>query len=485
MLSPPTPRSHWPAIVLAVLFSLGALAPAGAEITLPDIGDSALEALTPEREHQIGAAVVRNLRRANAIIDDLIVADYLNDLGYRLVAAGDGTRPEFQFLLINDPEINAFALPGGFVGVHYGLITEAENESELAAVMAHEVVHVTQRHHARAYEAGEDNLPLTAAIIAAILLGGQGDIAQAAAASLAAQSAQSQIDFIRANEEEADRIGIDLLARAGFDPRSMAGFFLHLQRAARLQGPSLPEFLRTHPVTERRIAEAVDRAAALPAQPVRDESRFHLVRARLRVMTAHNKRRLAVQLREELENGRYLDADATRYGLVLALMESNQLDAASLELRKLLARQPNRTAYRIAEAELRLRRGKVEAALAIYADALSNAPGNAIVTYAYASALLDNGRAAAASRLLKDYLRRPTPYPVFYRLLARTESEQGHQADAYEAMGEYYYQTGLSHDALTQFTLASKVPGLNFIQISRIDARIRAIRHELEQLPAE
>lgn len=467
--------------VLLVILSC----PLRAEIVLPDIGDSALEALTPERERQIGAAVVRNLRRANAIVDDLIIADYLNNLGYRLVAAGDGTRPEFQFFLVDDPDINAFALPGGYVGIHYGLIAAAEDESELAAVVAHEVVHVTQRHHARAYEAGEDNLPLTAAIIAAILLGGQGDLAQAAAASLAAQSAQEQIDFIRANEEEADRIGIGLLARAGFDPRSMGDFFQHLQRAARLQGPAVPEFLRTHPVTERRIAEAADRAASLPVPPTHDETDFHLIRSRLRVMAAADKRKLAQQLRAELTSGRYLHADATRYGLVLALMDSGQLAAAEEPLRTLLKHDPNRTVYRLAEAELMQRQGKVGAALAVYADALANAPRNAIVTYAYSEALLDSDDAPTASRLLKTYLRSPTPYPVFYRLLARAEASQGHSADAYEAMAEFYYQTGQSHDALTQLKLASQVQGLDFIQISRIEARMRNIRRELEQLPPE
>ncbi|HEB60098.1 MAG TPA: M48 family peptidase [Gammaproteobacteria bacterium] len=485
MLSPPTRSPVLSALLIALLCPVFLAPVLHAEIALPDIGDSALEALTPERERQIGAAVVRNLRRANAIVDDLVIADYLNNLGYRLVAAGDGTRPDFQFFLVDDPDINAFALPGGFVGVHYGLIMAAENESELAAVVAHEVVHITQRHHARAYEAGEDNLPLTAAIIAAILLGGQGDLAQAAAASMAAQSAQEQIDFIRANEEEADRIGIGLLARSGFDPRSMAGFFQHLQRAARLQGPAVPEFLRTHPVTERRIAEASDRAASLSIPPPHDETGFHLIRTRLRVMAATDKRQLAQQLQAELENGRYLNADATRYGLVLALIDNNQLKAAGNHLHKLLKRDPNRTVYRLAEAELNLRRGQVKVALAIYADALANAPRNAIVTYAYAEALLGNNRAEKATRLLKNYLRSPTPYPVFYQLLARAESRLGHTADAYEAMAEYYYQTGQTHDALTQFSLASKVPGLDFIQVSRIEARMRAIRRELEQLPPE
>ena len=140
-----------------------------AEIALPDIGDSALEALTPERERQIGSAVVRNLRRANVIVDDLIVTEYLNHLGYRLVAAGDGSRQSFQFFLVASSDINAFALPGGYIGIHYGLIEASENESQLAAVVAHEVVHVTQRHHARAYEAGENSLPVTAAKVEGFL----------------------------------------------------------------------------------------------------------------------------------------------------------------------------------------------------------------------------------------------------------------------------------------------------------------------------
>ncbi len=473
-----------------VFLATGLMAVSGGHVAeateLPDIGDSARSSVSPAEERRMGEAVIRNIRRAGGLIEDLLLTGYLNDLGYRLVAANNQAGARFQFFLVNDPEINAFALPGGFIGVHYGLLRAARSESELAAVLAHEIAHVTQRHHARAYENQSGSIPVVAAVIAAMILGANadgstGDLAQAAVAGAAAHSAQSQLDAIRGNEAEADRVGITLLARAGFEPLAMADFFDQLARHTRLYGPQAPEFLRTHPVTERRIADARARARSLARRPPRPESAFHHMRARLRVLTATDKREVREEFRANLAQGRYADRAAERYGYALALLETGDAAAAAAQLAPLLERDPDRIAYRALQARLARVRGQTRRALALYREALAVAPDNAVLTYGYAETLLAAGRHDEAATVLAAYLRQPGRAPAFYRLLARVETERGRSADAHEAMAEYYYQTGLTHQALDQLQVARREGRLDFYQASRIDARIRAWEEELAQ----
>jgi len=437
----------------------------------------------------VGEAVIRNIRRAGGLIEDLLLTGYLNDLGYRLVAANDEPGARFQFFLINDPAINAFALPGGFIGVHYGLLRAARSESELAAVLAHEIAHVTQRHHARAATGRSGNIPVVAAVLAAMILGAStdgsaGDLAQAALASAAARNAQSQLDAIRGNEAEADRVGIALLAHAGFEPLAMADFFDQLARQTRLYGPQAPEFLRTHPVTENRIADARARARGLPRRPPRPESAFHHMRARLRVLTAEDKRTVRDAFRANLAQGRYADRAAERYGYALALLETGDAAAAAAQLAPLLRQDPDRIAYQALQGRLARTRGRMQEALALYREALAVTPDNAVLTYGYAEALLAAGRPEQAAALLTAYLRRPGRAPAFYRLLARVETRRGRTTEAHEAMAEYYYQTGLTHQALDQLQVARREGTLDFYQASRIEARIRAWREELAQQAA-
>src|SRR5512139_1126764 len=257
---------------------------------LPDIGDASAVTLSPEQEARIGKQVMHKLYRANLINEDVALNQYIQNLGYRLSANSGADRQPFTFFIVNDPAINAFAMPGGYIGVNAGLIVASESENELASVLAHEISHVTQHHLARSYEkASKMSLPMTAAVIAAILLGSHDPQAgQAALMASIAGSAQMQLDFTRANEHEADRVGIQLLAQAGFDPRGMSSFFQRLQKETRYYGSGLPEFLSTHPVTSNRIAEAEDRAAQYPPVTLRNSDNYHTVKAQLRIFLSHD-----------------------------------------------------------------------------------------------------------------------------------------------------------------------------------------------------
>ncbi|MDH3872013.1 MAG: M48 family metalloprotease, partial [Gammaproteobacteria bacterium] len=257
---------------------------------LPSIGDSSGSVISPEQEQQLGAAFMRQLRSSGIILEDLEITNYIESLGQRLTVNSEDPARRFTFFVVNEPSINAFAGPGGYIGIHTGLILASESESELAGVLAHEIAHVTQRHLARAYEASERlSLPTMAAMLAAILVASQhSEAGQAAMAAVSAGGMQYQIDFTRANEKEADRVGIQTLALAGLDPFGMPRFFERLQKNSRLYGSRPPEFLSTHPVTTDRIAEATSRAERHTASKQGDSLDFQLVRAKLRVNNYDN-----------------------------------------------------------------------------------------------------------------------------------------------------------------------------------------------------
>lgn len=475
-----TPHPVW-LLIFLLLFSPARLAAAP---ELPDIGDAAAGVATPTEEKRVGESVMRNIQRSGKIINDPLLDSYLNHLGYRLIAAGDSDMTDFHFFLIDAADINAFALPGGYIGVHYGLILATRTESELASVMAHEIAHVTQRHHARAYDFGSNSsLPVIAAVIAAIVLGADDpQMGQAAIATVTAGSIQSQINFTRANEKEADHLGIDLLANAGFDPNSMAAFFEQLHKSSRLYGPQGPEFLRTHPVTDTRIADARNRAREYNGKLSEDAETFHLMRNRIRVLTSNEPVTLRNEFADNLESGRYLNRQAERYGYVLSLIETGDYDKARHELDKLLEQQPQRIAFLLAQARIDFAAGQSKQALKRYQHALGLYPQNPALTLGYVESLLKVEQPDKAKEVLDEFLREPDRKPRFYQLLARAEDKLGHPARAQIAMGEYYYRTGLSHEAVTQFSLALKNSSLDFYEASRAEARLKQLKKEIAAL---
>ncbi|MDX1823944.1 MAG: M48 family metalloprotease [Thiohalomonadales bacterium] len=471
-------------LLLMLPYILSGVARAQEQIALPDIGQSGGAIVTPSEERQAGEAVVRNIRRAGGILDDPLVNDYLNNLGYRLVSTSDAQHPQFEFFMINDRVINAFALPGGFIGVNYGLILATDSESELASVLAHEISHVTQRHHARAYEFSKgSNIPVLAAMIAAMILGSQGSqVGQAALTALSAGSIQNQINFTRANEKEADYIGIQLLADSGFDPNSMAEFFQKLDRESRLYGPQAPEFLRTHPVNESRIADASNRAAHMHRASSPNHKNYYLMRARLQVITASDKKTIRDGFAKSLKSERYLDRDAEQYGYALSLIETGEFDKARPLLNELLKQDPNRIAYLLARARLESMANHHKQAIAYFKQALANYPGNGPLTLAYAHALLRSDMPKEARQLIIDYQRNKPNEPDFYKLLAEAEAALGNNAKTHIAMGEYYYGIGQTHQAIDQLTLALKDKQLDFYNASRVEARLSEFQEEVALL---
>jgi predicted Zn-dependent protease len=478
------PSCRLTGILLGALVALapGAARPQNLYSDLPNIGDSSSSAISPEQQKQLGAEMMRQLRQSGIVLDDMEITSYLNALGQRLTSNSDSGGQQFTFFVVNDPAINAFAGPGGYIGVNSGLILAAENESELAGVLAHEISHVTQHHLARAFEAQQGlSLPSMAAMLAGILIGTQNSQAgMAAISAVAAGGAQYQINFTRDNEKEADRVGIQTLAQSGYDPYGMPRFFERLQANSRLYGSHPPEFLLTHPVTTDRIAEATSRAESFKGKRTQDSLDFQLIRAKLRVMEYNDPKQVLVDFQ------RYMDKSDNappykqyEYALLLSAADKNSEAARILE--KLHRNDPDRIAYRLALANVYERGGNYTQALKTYKDSLDLYPGNLTFLLPYASTLIVVNEAPQAYKLASNIRKDQYSNPLVYKLLAQAAEATGRKVETHEAMSQYYYLNGYTRDAIQQLELASHEAGLSDYDSARIEARQKELEAIFEE----
>ena len=451
--------------------------------TLPDLGDESAAALSPQDERRIGEDFMRQARAQLDILDDPEVNEYLRQLGRRLTAGVDG-QTGFHFFLINNSTINAFAVPGGYIGVHTGLLLAARNEAEVAAVLAHETAHITQRHIPRQIaESRRISGPALAALLAGILIaasGGQGG--EAAVALTTAGLAQHELNFTRGFEQEADRIGMNILNTAGFDARAMPGFFEQMEIQSRLYENNLPEFLRTHPITSRRIAESRNHAESFPLRANPDGDAFAHMQTRLQVLG--NKPEAALRVfRDKIDNREVPRSNADQYGYALALLASNRYDEARIETAQLIKAAPDYVPYHILRAEIEIGTGNKQVGLTAYAAAARRFPMSLALTQRQARALLKTGQSAQARQILDKAVRQQPTEPALYKLLASAAGESGRRMEAHRAYGEYYFLIGQPRAALEQFELATRFAGNNFYYLASLEARIKEIRETLPPVP--
>ncbi|MDX2299103.1 MAG: M48 family metalloprotease [Xanthomonadaceae bacterium] len=496
---------------LAIAIALGASGAASAQSSdaLPDIGSSAGELITPREEAIYGAITLRQIRQAGVLLEDPLIEGWLNSLGYSLVAASDRQQKDFTFFAIRSRAINAFATFGGYVAVNAGLVLTAENQDEVAAVLAHEISHVTQRHIIRAAEAAQkDQLPILLGMLAAVVASagsGNGDGVPAAIASGTGLMQQRQINFTRGGEQEADRIGIQLLARAGFKPEAMAEFFGRMAWATRAGGEGLPEFLRTHPVTTNRISEARERAERMgsempligldlsdqraqnPLLPRSlatsaeladlrpDPALFEWARERMRVLSAASPGQAVAEYEARRKASPGAFSDGERYGEALALMRSNRASQAVAQMAALTRRFPDNY-----WAELGLAEAEHLAGMDAQSDARFDAlvvrmPGNEAVLLTYARSLNERGTRASglrAQEVLRPLLNLGAYDIEFQRSFARASELAGDTLRAAEAYAEATFLSGRAEDALSQLQALQQRDDLDYIQRARVDARI-------------
>lgn len=471
---------------LAVILSLSiALAPiSGARAVpydnLPDIGSSADAILSQSEEKRIGRMIVRGLREAGHILEDPEVTEYVQSVAHRLAFRAHDGDHEFEFFVIDDPQINAFALPGGFIGVNYGLILAAETESELAGVLAHEIAHVTQRHIARQIEANKkSSLMSAAAMVALILIGTMGNVdADAINAGMAVTqglAAQSQINFTRSNETEADRVGIAILAESGFDPNGMPSFFQKLQRSTGERYSVVPEYLRTHPLSTNRIAETRMRAEEYPPVNIPNSKEFLLAKERLRVPGFETSSGAVAYYRARADNEVAPQAEEERYGLGLALIANGRAEEAVDIFSNLVLNDSRVIAYHSGLGQAQLVAGDIEAGLETFSKAVELFPRNVPLTVRYTEALLYEGYGDEAHTVLLDLLNNVRPTPAQVKLLALAASAAGDTAEAHYYMCEYHVMNGELQEAIDQLRLALAVPDLLDIQRARFVARLEQL----------
>lgn len=471
---------------------------------LPDLGDVSQASISLHEERQLGLQIMSEIRTDSSYLDDTEITGYLTNLGNKLIAGSSEARPDqtFEFFSLTDPSVNAFALPGGFMGFNSGLIMTAQSESELAGVMAHEISHVTQKHLARMISTQKYSMATTLASLALAVLASRAN-SQAGAAVMAVTQAtaiQLQLNFTRDHEKEADRIGLNVLINAGFDPRGMSTFFGRLQTIGRFQDNGAPSYLRTHPLTFERIADIDNRIQNTLYRQVPDSIDFRLVRAKLRA--SEGKARDAVMhFDANLRDKRYNDETVERYGLVNALLRDGDFVRASKELMLLYeSPQPDsinkksgnlylgvpiqveRKALKsnamieTLSARVKLSTGEIAEALDIYQAALQIYPQHRTLIYDYATALLRNGRKNAALKFLSQELLSAPNDARLYKLQAQSYEALGNNMLQHRAQAEVYFQQGDLHAAITQLETGLKTGDGDFYQMSGMEARLKKLR---------
>ena len=507
---------------------------------LPDIGSSAGELLTPARQAEYGAMMLRELRNYGYLLEDPLLDDWLQSMGTRLGSNSDRPEQPYTLFMLKDRQINAFATLGGYIGMNAGLVLTAEREDEVAAVLSHEIAHVTQQHVLRGVErAQRDQVPILlgmlAAIVAAQAAGGSssGDATQAAVASGLALMQQNQINYTRSNESEADRLGIRTLSRSGYDVDAMAGFFERMAMAMRGNdgGYSVPEYLRTHPINTTRVSEARQRAEQIkrstivattstPAGGERIErldpsrvqaapassgnpllpaglrldaldpaqaqvgTQFGWAQERLRALTA-NTPDAAIREYEAMRRSSASGlSDPQRYGLALARM-ARQPASAVTELSDLLEQHPDNLWLALALGQAESRSGRAAQANSRYDALLRRMPGHRAVVLTYANVLLERGGVQAGRRaqeVLRPLLARAGEDPVFQQAFARASELAGDTHRAAEAYAEAAFLNGRPEQALIQLENLKKRGDLDYVTRSRVDARIATITPQVLEL---
>jgi predicted Zn-dependent protease len=457
---------------------------------LPDLGDISQVRLSPTQERKLGETIVREARAQGGILNDPEVNDYLNELGHRLVSVSPDAKQDFEFFAVPDSGINAFALPGGYIGVNTGLILLAQSESELASVLAHEITHVTQRHIARQLQGQQDSLLMSLAALAVAVLAARaggassGDAAQAAIATSQALALQSRLNYTREFEYEADRIGFQRLVSAGFDPRATATFMEKLQRSSRFLEGNAPSYLRTHPITYERIAEAQARAENVPYRQVTDSLDFFMVRALLR--SYQGEAREAVKFFDNaLAEKAYSSEVAARYGLVASLLRAKELDRAKAELARVERIAPPHPMIEAMGAHVLLERGEYDAAIRRIEAALTRYPNKMQLVYDYPDALMRAGRNADAARAAERELQRFSGDGTLHRHAARAYAALGAKTKHHYHQGEYYAWHGNLRAAIVQMELAVRASDGDFYEHSVVETRLRTLRREVAEQQRE
>ena len=462
--------------------------PTNLDTSLPDLGDVSESVLSLKDEQRIAEQILREVAVSDEVLQDAEVTDYLQALGNRLAAASPDKQQKFNFFVVKDNSINAFAMPGGVIGVHTGLILASNSESELASVLGHEVGHVTQRHLARMLAQQKyDTFKNIAGIALALLVArANPDLASGALTASSAATVQRQLDYTREYEREADRVGLSILDNAGFDTRAMPAFFTTLQRGTRFIEGSAPSFLRTHPLTAERIADVANRVESMPYRQITDGLEFNLVKAKLRAGDGLAQAAID-QFTDNILERRFTSEVAEHYGLALAMLRKNDLTGANNQLKLLRAKAPKHAFIENLAARIEVAKNNPQAAASQYAKALNMFPNHRSLIYGYSEHFLAINQPDKAIKLVQE---KQALYPndaYFYDILAKAYAAKNSNLLRFQAQGEAYYRQYNLKRAIEQMEFATKAKDGNFYQHSIVEARLKEFKRmqEIEKLADE
>lgn len=453
---------------------------ASAEIDLPLLGDTSSSMISPAQERQLGQNWLRLYRSQVPTSSDPLIIDYLEQLLERLAVHSQLEDKQLELVLVENQTLNAFAVPGGVIGVHTGLLNYARTENQLAAVLAHELAHLSQRHYARRQEQQKNMaVPFYAAMLASLVVlatssSQNNDAGLAALSATQAMALDAQLRFSRQNEQEADRIGMQTMIKAGLDPYAPAEMFEEMLRGVRY-GRRPPEFLLTHPVTESRVADARNRAMQYPRKNFEDNIEFQLMRARVRVKGEETPQLAVKRFTSEIEGDS--DApDASRYGLALAHTLAGQFEQARAALAPLLKKEPERLTYRIMAVDIDVAAGRHPEAIKEITTLLKDHPDNHPLTVRYAEALMKAGDYERCAEVLERYSRQRSNDDYVWYLLAEVNGLAGNILGVHEARAEYFILNGIYDRAQIQLRNALKLTEGNAYRTALLQERVKYVQ---------
>lgn len=454
-----------------------ALAQSAVAVELPDLGDSSQAGLPVHEERKIATMVARELRYSGEVVDDVEIADFLSRLGYKLASQSQDSRLNFRFFPLLSPEINAWAVPGGVIGINSGLVLLTQHESELAAVMSHEIAHVTQHHYARLLESQKGNGLMTLGALAVAILASRSNSEALPASLIASQNAMTQryLDFSRDFEREADRIGIDTLQKAGFDTRAMPTFFDRMQRYYRNVDNGAFAFLRTHPVTAERLSDSQARAEKQPYRLMPDSPEYLFSREKLRGLQMGGPAAIAYYSGTTAER-KFADAAAQSYGYAHALFVAGRYDEATTRLAEARRRFGRDHPFLAGLAiRIRIEQGRFEEARALLNESRNRFPSAPGLLHNEIGLLLREGDSAGAVALIERTLPERRGDTMLYKRLAEAHTQRNDSLQAHKAMAEYYAAVDEPNAAIEQLRLALRNGG-DFYQTAALEARIKELR---------
>jgi predicted Zn-dependent protease len=439
--------------------------------------------ISPVQEKILGQRVLKAYRAQVPTSSDPLVIDYLEGLINRLLPYSQLEEKRIDLVVVKNDTLNAFAVPGGIMGIHTGVFNYAKSENQLAAIISHEMGHLSQRHYARHLEQQKNSMmPMIAGMLAGLVLAansnGDGGMAAIMASQAAAEAAA--LRFSRENEQEADRIGMQTMLDAKLDPYAASDMFeemLHATRSSRRP----PEYLLTHPVTERRVADARNRAMSYPRKVVADNLEFQLMRSRVRFELEETPQTAIKRFKNELD-GDNLSPDASRYGLALAYSSAGQFDAARTTLKPLLDKDPNRITYLIMSADIDLASERYKPALELLGAQLALYPENYPLNIRYAEASMKAGRYKESAELLERYSRKRKNDDYLWYLLAEVDGLNGDILGVHEARAEYFIANGIYDKAMIHLRSAIKLAKDNFQRTSILEERLKYVEHEMMEM---